>query len=378
VTDGVPRHVVDATMFWSATGGGVRRTLLAKQAWFSGRPGWRHTIAVPGADRATAGFARLGGVPLPASGGYRLPLSRRSAARTLAGLAPDVIEAGDPYRIAWAALDAADALGIPAVAYAHSNLARMASLVGGRTAGRWAEAYLRRLYRRFDRVLAPSRAMADALAAMGIGQVEVQPLGVDLSVFDPARASSAWRAAQGFDGATRVCVYAGRFAAEKHLPTLVAAVERLGPPHVLLLVGAGPLPPRRSERVRVLDFVPNTVALATVFASADCFVHAGDQETFGLSLLEALACGTPAVVRRAGGLPEILDAADGGNAACGIAVDSADPGAFAEAIRAVTLSDAAVHVRRRTAARSRAETFGWNRVLGEVAERYTALMEAGR
>ena len=40
-----PRHVVDATMFWSATGGGVRRYLLAKQAWLARQPGWRASQA---------------------------------------------------------------------------------------------------------------------------------------------------------------------------------------------------------------------------------------------------------------------------------------------------------------------------------------------
>ena len=376
-----PRHAVDATMFWSETGGGVRRYLTTKHAWFTAQPGWRHTVAVPGTGAAPAGFARLAGVPLPASGGYRVPLSRTGVARTLVALAPDVLEAGDPYRVAWGVLDAAGARGIPAVAYAHSNLARMAALVGGRPAGRVAEAYLRRLYRRFDRVLAPSRAMATALDAMGIGQVEVQPLGVDLAVFHPARASTAWRREQGFDDATRVCLYAGRFAAEKHLSTLVEAVERLGPPHVLVLVGTGPMPPRRSDRVRVIDFVADTTALASRFASADCFVHAGDQETFGLSLLEALACGTPAVVRRAGGLAEIVepdgDVAGGtSEVACGIAVDTADPAAFADAIRAVAGAEGAERARRRAAARSRAEAFGWDRVLSDVSARYAALIGA--
>jgi hypothetical protein len=51
-----PIHVVDATMFWSATGGGVRRYLLTKHDWLARRAGWRHTIAVPG-DSAAPGRA---------------------------------------------------------------------------------------------------------------------------------------------------------------------------------------------------------------------------------------------------------------------------------------------------------------------------------
>ena len=79
-----PIHVVDATMFWSATGGGVRRYLLTKHDWLARRPGWRHTIAVPGDDVEGAGRARLPSLPLPGSGGYRLPLRRGAIARVLA------------------------------------------------------------------------------------------------------------------------------------------------------------------------------------------------------------------------------------------------------------------------------------------------------
>ena len=52
-------HVVDTTMFWSPTGGGVRRYLQTKQTWLAGQAGWTHTIAVPTRDAARAGAARL-------------------------------------------------------------------------------------------------------------------------------------------------------------------------------------------------------------------------------------------------------------------------------------------------------------------------------
>jgi len=113
-------HVLDATMFWSATGGGVRRYLRVKHAWICGQVGWRHSIAAPVVD--SPDMALLPAWPLPGSGGYRLPVRRRRLARRLEELQPDIIEAGDPYRLAWAVLDAAQHLQIPAVAYCHSNL----------------------------------------------------------------------------------------------------------------------------------------------------------------------------------------------------------------------------------------------------------------
>ncbi len=136
-----------------------------------------------------------------------------------------------------------------------------------------------------------------------------------------SRMASTRRRAVAFVGA--------KASAGKHLDVLAAAVARLGAPYVLVAIGAGPAPPPASARVRVLPFLAGIDSLATALASADGFVHAGDQETFGLSVLEALACGTPIVVRDAGGLGEIVDPG------CGIAVASAEPAAFAEAIAAL-------------------------------------------
>ena len=235
----------------------------------------------------------LPALPLPGSGGYRLPLRRRAIADRLVALEPDLIEAGDPYAIAWAAVDAARRRGAPAVAYCHSNLEAMARLVAGPrfagVAGRAARAYARRVYGRFDAVLAPSASMRRHLLDWGIRDAACQPLGVDTAVFHPSRADPAWRDRHGVAATDRLLVYAGRFAAEKNLDVLAAAVDRLGAPYTLLAIGAGPRPPS-GRRVRVVPFVAGPEALATALASADAFVHAGDQETFGLSALEAMAC----------------------------------------------------------------------------------------
>jgi alpha-1,6-mannosyltransferase len=365
-----PLHVVDATMFWSATGGGVRRYLLAKHEWLTRQPGWRHTIAAPGIA-PSSGAVSLPSLPLPGSGGYRLPLRRAAVARVLEGLRPDLIEAGDPYRVAWSTLDAARTLGIAAIAYCHSNLEQMAHLAAGprlgAAAARLARRYAKHLYAGFDLVLAPSRSMRDHLLDWGIERVACQPLGVDTARFHPACASAGWRVAHGFDAQARVLVYAGRFAPEKHLDVLAAAVARLGAPYVLVAIGAGPAPPSAGEHVRLLPFLAGIDSLATALASADGFVHAGDQETFGLSALEALACGTPIVVRDAGGLGEIVDPG------CGIAVASAKPAAFAEAIAALFERDRDA---LRCAARARAEASDWNRVLPALVDRYRDLLRA--
>jgi len=362
-------HVVDATMFWSATSGGVRRYLLAKHAWMTRYTGWRHTIAAPVAD--LPGIAPLPAIALPGSGGYRLPLRRRALAAALQALQPHLIEAGDPYRLAWAALDAADGLGIPAVAFCHSNLERLAAQFAGaplaRAAAAAARGYARRLYRRFDLVFAPSEAMRRHLVDWGVDRVVCQPLGVDTRTFHPARASTPWRQRLGLPADTRLLVYAGRFAPEKHLDVLADAVRLLGPPYMLLALGAGPTPPR-GERVVVQPFVSEPMALARAIASADVFVHAGDQETFGLSALEALACGTPVVARLSEGLAELVDES------VGAGVHDGRDASFAEAISGVFACERAGLSRR---ARERAESYDWDQMLPLQLMHYRQLLREG-
>jgi alpha-1,6-mannosyltransferase len=352
-------HLLDATMFWSAAGGGVGRYLRDKRRWLQAHSHWRHTLVVAGAG----GDVTVRGLPIPASGGYRFPLERRRATRQIAALAPDLIEAGDPYLLAWAALDAGQQLGVPTVAYCHSNIIEMAARVAGSPARSPARLYLRRVYRDFDAVFAASRWMTAELRELGLDNVVHQPLGVDLATFNPARRSADWRRRHGVPDDAIVLVYAGRFAAEKNMPVLAALPARLGPRFVLIAIGAGPQPPH-GPRVRVLPYVGDPVELATALASADVFVHAGEQETFGLGPLEALACGTPLVVPARAGLLEIVD----GDAAIG--VGGATPQALCEGVLTALDGD---RERRRFAAARYGLAFDANRAFAGLLARYSVL-----
>jgi alpha-1,6-mannosyltransferase len=374
--DSAPLHLVDTTMFWSPRGGGVRRYLLAKRAQLTRQGDWRHTLVAPGAKGD--GMVDCGGMPLPFSGGYRVPWRRAAAARLIAAQQPDVIEAGDPYRLAWAAIDAARWCGVPAVLFCHSDVATLAAhtiarrkLLGAHRSQVWARGaeqrvnrYLSRLCDRFDLVLAPSRTMQQRLLSLGVMHAQVQPLGVDTRVFSPRARDEHWRAALGLPMNARLLLYAGRFAPEKNLQQLAEAVQRLGPRYHLLALGAGPQPPV-GDQVHVLGFQAQAAQVARAMASVDAFVHAGDQETGGLAVLEAMACGTPVLVRDAGGLRE---AVAGG---CGFAVDSDRPHDWAEAIAELFMSNrASVH-----AALARAHSHEWSLVLAALQRRYARAIE---
>ena len=378
LSDLPPPHLVDATMFWNPLGGGgVRRYLMAKRAQLARDGAWRHTIVAPGARGH--GMVDCGGVPLPYSGGYRVPWRRSAAARLIAAQRPDVIEAGDPYRLAWAALDAARECGVPAALFCHSDVVTLAvhtierwsGMGPGAThslalnAGEHVGRYFVRLCNAFDLVLAPSRALQRRLIDGGVRHAQHQPLGVDTRTFRPSACDPRWRAALGLPADARLLLYVGRFAPEKNLPHLVGAIDKLGSRYHLLALGAGPLPPH-GERVHVLPFEAHPARVACALASVDGFVHAGDQETGGLAVLEAMACATPVAVRDAGGLAEAV--ADG----CGIAVPSGDVEQWAQAIEALCRPDPAMI----GAALARARSLDWSHVLAQLQQRYSEAIAA--
>jgi alpha-1,6-mannosyltransferase len=306
-------HLLDTTMFFAPKGGGVGRYLRAKHDWLRrNRPNISHTLLVPGATEGmnANGEATLRAPLIPGSGGYRFPLRAKMCARRMIAFAPDLIEVGDPYVLAWAALRAGQDRGIPVVAFFHSDLVDKAQATGGAIARAVATRYVRRLYREFDRVIAPSRHTAARLAALGLDRVVVRRLGVDTNVFEPSGRSDALRQRLGIPRDTRLLVYAGRFAPEKNLPQLYEALQRLGPAYHLVLVGAGGSLPHQ-KNVSVLPYHGEPRLLAALLASCDAFVHAGDQETFGLAALEAMACGLPVVAVRGGALHELVSADTG-------------------------------------------------------------------
>ena len=107
------------------------------------------------------------------------------------------------------------------------------------------------------------------------------------------------RAELGIDENTHLLIFAGRGSKEKNLPVLLDCMKRLGRRYHLLLVGSS-MPASVPDNVTVIDeFCPAT-QVARLMASADALLHAGDQETFGLVILEAMACGIPVVAVAAG------------------------------------------------------------------------------
>lgn len=363
-------HLVDITMFYPAETGGVRTYLSAKAHWLARRTRIDHTIVAPAwADSHNeTGFISLPSVPIPYSRGYRMPTSVAHAVNVLDALQPDLIEVGDPYQLAWSVLRAKRALQVPAVAFYHSDLPQLAGQRYGAAAQLIATRYICHLYRQFDLVLTPSALLAQRLRNLGIPRVHHQPLGVDTTVFSDTNRNLLLRRQLGLPKDTRLLIYAGRFTREKKLPLLIEAVERLGAPYHLIMVGSGGGGLPSSSQVSYLPFQRDAHQLARLMASCDVFVHAGDQETFGLVVLEAMACGLPVIGPAAGGVAELIERDTG------ILTPPGNARALADAIRRIYQQDLAglgANGRRKVC-----QKYDWNVVMPQLMRHYASLLAA--
>ncbi|MGF0240696.1 glycosyltransferase family 4 protein [Rhodococcus sp. IEGM1300] len=359
-------HIADITMFYAPASGGVRTYLDAKHRRLSVKSGIRHSLLIPGSHFSEEdGVYTVPAPALPFGRGYRFPVRLAPWRNVLQDLQPDLIEVGDPYLTAWAALDARRQLDVPVIGFYHSDLPLLVSNRMGNWVTTNVEAYVSKLYGNFDRVLAPSQVMADKLIGLGVKNVFVQPLGVDLQTFNPAARDPELRAELGIDESTHLLIFAGRGSKEKNLPVLLECMKRLGRRYHLLLVGSS-MPAQVPGNVTVVDEFCSAPHLARLLASADALLHAGDQETFGLIILEAMASAIPVVAVASGAFTEIV------TDQCGVLCAPNNSLAMANAVREL-FSSGTTELGQR--ARNHVERhYSWDTVVDSLLGHYHAVL----
>jgi D-inositol-3-phosphate glycosyltransferase len=233
---------------------------------------------------------------------------------------------------------------------------------------------------------AHERDQIQRLYGLPASRIKVIPCGVDLRTFTPgdsdapgsAAARRAARSALGL-GAEAILLAVGRLDPIKGADLLLESAALMQTPATLILVGGNPDGDPELERLRVRAAqlgladrlrLPGAVPqsdLPRYYRAADALVVASRYESFGLVALEALACGTPVVAAKVGGLPSIVH-----NDENGVLVPWRCPEAFAEQLDAL-LADAPRLRRLRAAARSSVERFAWQRIGDQVRGLYGAL-----
>ncbi len=198
---------------------------------------------------------------------------------------------------------------------------------------RWGYAWFRRFHAPSSGVMVPTEGMLEILRGHGFEKLRPWSHGVDLRLFEPTPGADL--------GLPRpVFLYVGRVSYEKN----VEAFLMLDLPGSKLVYGVGPLLERLKRRhpeVHWRGVVPRR-ELVRVYGGADVFVFPSRSETFGLVMLEAMACGTPVAAFPVPGPLDVVGRSQGG--------------VLHDDLRAAAL--AALKLPRE-AARERAATFDW-------------------
>lgn len=307
------------------------------------------------------------------------------------GVSYDVIHA-HYWLSGWAALALRRYWDAPIVQMFHTLAALKKEAARGAADGQESALRLdgeRRLIDRVDAIVAAnSRERAEIIWWYGActPKITAIPCGIDLERFHPAPRDTA-RAALGL-GADPHLLFVGRIDPVKGIDFLLDGYAGLrarwtgaGLPRLIIVGGElrdgepGPELARVRERAAALGVADGLIfrgpqpheTLPLYYAATDCTVVPSRYESFGLVAIESMACGTPVVASRVGGLAHTVE--DGRN---GFLVPYGDASALATTLdRALT--DRAAHPALRAGALATAQRYSWADVAGRVLHLYREL-----
>jgi phosphatidylinositol alpha-mannosyltransferase len=356
---------------WDAPGG--VQVHVAQLAHSLRARGHQTLILTPGRNPPADATVRLVGP------GWRIPyqgtvapirFSPGSAARVRRELRlfePDVTHVHEPLTPSTAML-AAWASRAPVVATFHAFAERSRLLTA-------AAPLVRPVWRRLRVRLAVSKAAAGFVSSRFGDGIRIVPNGCDVELF------AAARPAEGLPTGRKL-LWVGRLDPQKGLSVALRAFAVLaGEFPDLWLVVAGDGPDRGEVRRQPLEVRERLVLLGGVqherlpayHAACDVFVSpAIGQESFGVSLVEAMAAGLPVVASDIAGYREVVRAG-----VDGLLVRPGDPVALAEEVRRV-LKDRGLAERLRQAGRARADGFRWDVVTEQIEGAYWDAVGEGR
>lgn len=340
---GGPLRVLVVTDAWHPQGNGVVRT-LATVAGEMTRAG--DVVEVIGPDRFPT-------VPLPSYPEIRLALfPRRRLARLVDAFGPEAIHIATEGPLGRAMHGLCLERRWPFTTSFHTKFpdylyARL------RVPPRFAWAMLRRFHEAGQGTFAATPSLRAELADRGFTKVVAWTRGVDLALFHPHPGREAlWP-----DLPRPIFLYAGRVAVEKN----IAAFLALDLPGSKVVVGDGPQRAaleRRFPRVHFAGWRQGR-ALAEAYAGADVMVFPSRTDTFGLVLLESLACGTPVAAFPVTGPLDVV---------------TPGTGALSEDLREAALAALSAD---RAACRAHAEGFSWSACAAAFRQRLVLIAPVG-
>jgi glycosyltransferase involved in cell wall biosynthesis len=223
-------------------------------------------------------------------------------ARRLQAAAPEAIHIATEGPLGFAARAWCLQRRLPFTTAFHSRFPDFLATAFGVPA-RWGYAAMRRFHAASAGVMVPSAGTVEILVRHGFSNLRRWSHGIDLERFRPVPGAH-------FDLPRPVFLFVGRVSREKNLEAFL----RLDLPGSKVVCGGGPLLERYRHDWPAVHWRGSTPrdSLATIYSAADAFVYPSRTDTFGLVMLEALACGTPVAAFPVAGPLDVVGDSDGG------------------------------------------------------------------
>ena len=323
----------------------------------------------------TGDLVSVPSMAIPGRSEYRIPLNLSSRVQQdIAQFAPNVLHISSPDRVSRQAAAWARRRHIPVACSVHTrfetyfryyNLSFLEPLV---------VAWLRRLYRRCDALIAPSESFAQVLREQRINyDIGIWTRGVERDIFNPERRDMNWRRSWGIADDRPAIAFLGRLVMEKGLDVFADTIDQLQRrkvPHDVVVIGEGPAGEWFESRLPQAKFVgfQGGADLARAVASCDMLFNPSVTETFGTVTLEAMACGLPVVAARATGSASIVK-----HRQTGYLVDPGSITGFADDLE-LYCRDPQLRAAHGAAALAESGAYQWDAINQAVADTYLRLI----
>lgn len=286
---------------------------------------------------------------------------------------PDEVYISTPGPVGLLGLMMGKMLGTKVTGIYHTDFTvESAAIIAEPAISNMIEAYNKWFFNQFDSLLVPSEEYMQLLKERGYRYRHMARFkrGLRTEYFKPEKSANRLHGGQ-----QPRLLYVGRVSKDKNLDFLLTTYRQLREKHPtasLSIVGDGPYLPELKQQCRELPQVSflgrvEYSQLPAVYNDHDLFLFPSISDTFGMAVLEAQACGLPALVSDCGGPKEIV--VDGQT---GRVLSVADPGAWVGVLDPLLrdLRDEGRSCARMSkAARRRVEThYSWDRILSNMVK----------